>query len=135
MFLLPVIDLKDGVVVRGVGGRRSEYRPVVSRLTRSTGPFDVAAAFRDHFGLSELYLADLDAIAGREPAFATFAELRVRGHRCWVDAGMCGEEDARRLGASGVAAVVAGLETVGAPQAVERIVSALGRANIVFSVG
>src|SRR5438067_3401544 len=108
MFLLPVIDLLGGAVVRGVGGRRSEYRPVVSRLTRSTGPFDVAAAFRDHFGLSDLYLADLDAIAGREPAFATFDGLCERGNRCWVDAGVRDEEDVRRLGASGIAAVVAG---------------------------
>src|SRR4051812_22829317 len=109
MFLLPVLDLLGGVVVRGVGGRRSEYRPVVSRLTQSVHPFDVATAFRDQFGLSTLYVADLDAIAGHEPAFATFEGLRERGFPCWVDAGVHDEPDARSLRMAGVATVVTGI--------------------------
>jgi hypothetical protein len=44
MRILPVLDLMNGVVVRGVGGRRSEYRPVASRLAVSADPADVAAA-------------------------------------------------------------------------------------------
>ena len=76
MRVVPVLDLKDGIVVRGVGGRRDEYRPIVSRLTSSCQPLDVAEAFRDHFGLSELYLADLDAIAGKPPALALFRALQ-----------------------------------------------------------
>ena len=34
MKILPVIDLKGGVVVRGVAGRRDEYRPIVSQAVR-----------------------------------------------------------------------------------------------------
>jgi uncharacterized protein related to proFAR isomerase len=30
MQVIPVIDLKDGVVVHGIAGRREEYRPLVS---------------------------------------------------------------------------------------------------------
>src|SRR5579872_5647704 len=48
MRIVPVLDLLGGVVVRGVGGRRREYRPVVSRLTPSCDPLDVARAFADH---------------------------------------------------------------------------------------
>ena len=32
MRIIPVLDLMNGVAVRAVGGRRSEYRPLVSRL-------------------------------------------------------------------------------------------------------
>src|SRR5207253_1947746 len=64
MRILPVLDLQNGVVVRGLAGRRAEYRPVVSRLTTSHQPLDIAQAFRDIFGFEHLYLADLDAIAG-----------------------------------------------------------------------
>ena len=42
MKILPVIDLMGGQVVRGVAGRRDQYRPVVSRLTPSSAPLDVA---------------------------------------------------------------------------------------------
>src|SRR5437763_9801240 len=95
--VVPVLDLQGGVVVRGVAGRRREYRPVVSRLTDSCDPADVAAAFVRHFGLRELYVADLDAIAGSPPALATYAALHALGCSLWVDAGLRGAEQAGPL--------------------------------------
>src|SRR5947209_19648396 len=62
MQIIPVLDLMGGRVVRGVAGRRSEYRALTSALTASSKPLDVARAFRLHFGLATLYVADLDAI-------------------------------------------------------------------------
>src|SRR5262245_26017684 len=107
MRILPVLDLLGGQVVRGVAGRRQDYRPVVSRLTPSSQPLDVARAFRDHFRLSELYLADLDAIAGREPAWPLYTALREEGFRLWLDAGVRDAASGRRL-AERVVGVVAG---------------------------
>src|SRR5262245_30382036 len=88
MRIIPVLDVLNGVVVRGVGGRRSEYRPVVSRLTSSTAPLDVARALVDSFHPRELYLADLDAIGGAAPAFGVYQGIRELGVRLWVDAGV-----------------------------------------------
>ena len=62
MKILPVLDLLDGIVVRGVAGKRNAYRPVESQLVDNPDPIFVAEAFRNHFGLTEFYLADLDAI-------------------------------------------------------------------------
>src|SRR5262245_32817983 len=117
MRVIPVLDLLAGVVVRGVGGRRHEYRPVVSRLTPSSAPLDVARALAAHLGLRELYLADLDALAGAAPAWAVYAALKADGFRPWVDGGVRGAEDAEALAAAGVDTVVAGLETVAGPEA------------------
>src|SRR5881628_3215662 len=115
MRIIPVLDVKSGVTVRAVAGRRAEYRPLVSRLTSSTDPRDVADAFRRHFDLTELYLADLDAIAGAEPAWPLFADLCDRGFRVWVDAGVRTVADAIRLATADVEIVVVGLETVRGP--------------------
>jgi phosphoribosylformimino-5-aminoimidazole carboxamide ribotide isomerase len=60
--VIPVIDVMGGVVVRAVGGRREEYRPIRSRLTQSTSPSEVAAALLQVSGAGELYVADLYAI-------------------------------------------------------------------------
>jgi phosphoribosylformimino-5-aminoimidazole carboxamide ribotide isomerase len=128
-----VLDLRGGEVVRGIGGRRDEYRPAVSRLTSSCRPLDVARAFREHLGLSELYLADLDALAGAEPAWTTFAELRADGFLLWVDAGVRDAAGARRLAACGVETVVAGLETVAGPAALAEMAGELGP-RLVFSL-
>ena len=64
MRIIPVIDIMGGIVVRAIGGRRSEYRPIRSRLTDSTEPLAVAGALLKFTGSKELYVADLDAICG-----------------------------------------------------------------------
>jgi phosphoribosylformimino-5-aminoimidazole carboxamide ribotide isomerase len=128
-----VLDLLGGQVVRGIAGRRAEYRPVVSTLTRSTRPVDVARAFRERLGLAELYIADLDAIGGAAPAWAVLEELRTAEARLWVDAGVRRPEEAVKLAAAGVESVVVGLETVAGPAALAETAAALG-AGLIFSL-
>lgn len=134
MRIIPVIDLMGGGVVRGIAGRRAEYRPIVSQLTDSTDPIDVARAFRDHLGLTDLYLADLDAIAGAAPALSVYANLRALGCRLSVDAGVRALRQAQPLAGSGIDRIVIGLETITGPAELGRLVAALGSARIVFSL-
>jgi len=65
--IVPVIDIMGGQVVRAVGGRRSEYRPVRSVLTDSTYPVEVATAMIAATGAECVYLADLDGIVNHRP--------------------------------------------------------------------
>ena len=131
--LIPVVDVMNGVVVRGVGGRRSEYRPIVSKLTFSTDPVEVARALVDAFDPRELYLADLNAIGGAEPAYEIYGAIRELGVRQWVDAGVRDAGGARRL-ADAECDVVAGLETVPDPDNLREIVKAVGAERVVFSL-
>jgi phosphoribosylformimino-5-aminoimidazole carboxamide ribotide isomerase len=133
MRVLPVLDLLAGQVVRGVGGRRHEYRPVVSRLTPSCRPLDVAEAFRTRFGLRELYVADLDAIAGAPPALETYAALHAGGFRLWVDGGVRDAATACPLAAAGMEGVIVGLENVAGPAALREVTAELGQ-RVVFSL-
>jgi len=131
--LIPVLDVLNGVVVRGVGGRRGEYRPIVSRLTTSTAPLDVARTLVDSFLPRELYLADLDAIAGAQPGFEMYREMCGLGARVWVDAGVRDADGALRVADAGCD-VVAGLETVASPEVLGEIVAAVGADRLVFSL-
>jgi phosphoribosylformimino-5-aminoimidazole carboxamide ribotide isomerase len=91
MKILPVIDLKGGVVVRGVAGRRDEYRPIVSKLCDDPSPASVARGLREAFGFTECYVADLDAIAGRAPLIDAYEAIGREGFELWIDAaGMAG---------------------------------------------
>jgi phosphoribosylformimino-5-aminoimidazole carboxamide ribotide isomerase len=112
MRIVPVLDLMHGVVVRGVGGRRDEYRPIVSQLVASVEPVSVARAFRGHFGFRTLYLADLDAIGGEQPAWTVYEALRQAGFGLWVDAGVSDVGKVRQLAAVGLESIVIGLETL-----------------------
>jgi len=134
LLVIPVLDLKAGVVVRGVGGRRAEYRPLVSRLTPSAAPVDVAEAFRQHFALSLLYLADLDAISGQPPALSTYRDLQTRGFQIWVDAGVRDACQALPLAEAGIAGIVVGLETVRGPEALRDILGQVAVDRVVFSL-
>src|SRR5262245_22295494 len=132
MRILPVIDVLGGQVVRGVAGRRSEYKPIVSALTSSTAPVDVARAFRDHFGFNDLYLADLDAIGGQPPALPLYDALKAEGFRLWVDAGLRHASHATPLLEHGVDNLIVGLETCSGPAMLVDLLAQ--RANLVFSL-
>jgi phosphoribosylformimino-5-aminoimidazole carboxamide ribotide isomerase len=134
MPILPVIDLLHGEVVRGIAGRREEYRPIRSCLTDSTRPLEVAEAFRKTFGFTELYLADLDAILDAEPAFEQYAALRERGFHLWLDAGVRQLKDANRLADAGIETIVLGLETLHEPREFIRILREHGPERVVFSL-
>lgn len=132
--ILPVIDIKDGIVVRGVAGERGRYRPVESRLADSHAVIDVADALRDHFQLDDLYIADLDAILSDRPHFSLYAELAARGFRLHVDAGLRDVARGQRLIDEGVTAVIAGLETAPGPPFLAELCATVGSGHAIFSL-
>lgn len=62
MRLIPVIDLKDGVVVHAQRGQRASYRPISSPLSPSAAVYDVIEAFLQLNDFDIIYVADLNAI-------------------------------------------------------------------------
>lgn len=88
MRVIPVIDLMGGHVVRGVGGRREEYRPIESRIAADPRPATVARAFAERFGFDLVYVADLDAIVHGRPDVAAWQAIAGAGLKLWLDAGI-----------------------------------------------
>lgn len=97
--LVPVLDLLDGLVVHARAGERARYRPLTgSHLVDSADPLAVVGALRALHPFPALYIADLDAIQGRNGHDAVLAAIAAAhpGLELWVDAGIASEE---RLGA------------------------------------
>ncbi len=132
--ILPVLDLLNGIVVRGVGGRRDEYRPVESVLTASANTLDVARAFRERLGLTTLYVADLDGILHQQPNERIFRQLVADGFELWIDGGLRSLDDASRLRNAGAAKVIVGLETLTDARLLATLISEFGAERIVFSL-
>jgi phosphoribosylformimino-5-aminoimidazole carboxamide ribotide isomerase len=95
--VLPVLDLMGGRVVHGVGGRRHEYRPIVSRWTTSSDSLSVARALQDAFGFRRFYVAELDAITSGQVRCDSVRSLASAGFELIVDAGVRTASDAMRL--------------------------------------
>ncbi len=134
MKILPVIDLLDGIVVRGIAGQRDEYRAVESCLASGADPLAIARGFRDRLGLEELYVADLDAILKQRPNLDTFRALADDGFRILVDAGLRDLELAGTILDVGAHAVVAGLETISGPQLLRQLCEQLDPDRVIFSL-
>lgn len=136
MQILPVLDLMKGQIVRGVAGRREQYRPIVSQLTTSTQPVAVAIALQKHFGFNEFYLADLDAIRDGEPNLGVYRELQMEGFRLWIDAGVRTRHSLilKLLIVAKVANIIIALESIEHPDDVRSIVGRIGAERAVFSL-
>jgi phosphoribosylformimino-5-aminoimidazole carboxamide ribotide isomerase len=126
----------SGQIVRGVAGRREEYRPNVSKLADSTEPLAIARAIQAQFGCAEFYLADLDAIQGRTPDLETIQQLQAAGLRLWVDAGIRTHRDRtlKMLIVANVARIVVGLESIEGPAELPQIIARVGPERVVFSL-
>jgi phosphoribosylformimino-5-aminoimidazole carboxamide ribotide isomerase len=136
MQILPVLDLLSGQIVRAVAGKRKEYRPILSTMVDSTEPFEVARALRNRFGLTELYLADLDSIQTGQPNLEMYRALQDDGCRLWLDAGLRHGDDPAvpALIRLQIARIIVGLETIEGPAELLRIVQAAGSEAVVFSL-
>ena len=131
MRVIGVIDLKDGTAVHAVRGERERYRPVRSVVTGDDGDaLALARGFRSVLGLDELYVADLDAIAGDGENVALIDAL-ARESLVMVDAGIREPGRARELLDFGAHRVVAGTETLPGPDALDALL-AVGR--VILSV-
>src|SRR5436305_5120265 len=112
MRIVPVLDLKGGIVVHARRGQRARYAPLRSALVAGCEPVPVARALCAVCRTSRMYVADLDAIggdpvdAGTLQALAALAEL-------WVDAGATTAERAAALARAGVTRNVVGTESLG----------------------
>jgi phosphoribosylformimino-5-aminoimidazole carboxamide ribotide isomerase len=95
---------------------------------------DVARAFADRLGLLELYVADLDTIAGRSPDLELPGRLAGAGLLTWWDAGVRDGSEVARLLDAGVDTVVTATETLAGPEALERTVQAAGASRVVFGL-
>ncbi len=93
MRIIPVLDILDGKVVRGVAGNRKRYKPVTSSITDSVHPVQVARDLLDIHTFREIYIADLDAIEGRPDNRELVKEVSELGCQVYLDSGITGPGD------------------------------------------
>jgi HisA/HisF family protein len=111
MRIVPVVDLKGGIVVHARRGQRAEYAPLRSPLVDACEPVAVARALCAAAQAGTLYVADLDAIAGAPADTETLAALSALAE-LWVDAGATTRERAAALAGAGVSRNVVGTESL-----------------------
>jgi HisA/HisF family protein len=96
MDVIPVIDIKGGVVVHARRGRRDEYRPIATPLSPTANPLDVVRGLLSVHPFPTLYIADLDAIERTGDNGTVLRRLRAElpDVTFWVDRGIADERAA-----------------------------------------
>lgn len=114
MDVIPVIDVRHGVAVAAVRGRRADYRPLVTPLSPNSDPAAVARGFASLFAFPVLYVADLDGIEGRgrDTALGAALAAAVPGARIWVDDGTRAGDAAQWARQAAQATLVIGSESM-----------------------
>jgi phosphoribosylformimino-5-aminoimidazole carboxamide ribotide isomerase len=129
------MDLRDGLAVQAVKGDREHYRPVTSVLADTAEPLEVARAFREQLGLSELYIADLNAIQGQGHHRALISRLAQQsGMSLIVDAGAANAASALQVLDAGASQVIVGAETLTTWEMALDISAALDPRQLIFSL-
>ncbi|MFM9836134.1 MAG: HisA/HisF-related TIM barrel protein [Methylophilaceae bacterium] len=93
-------------------GERASYKPIQSSLTKSTTPVNIVKAFLDIYSFDTVYIADLDAIQKKQPAYITNLQQieEIRTHfpslKLWLDAGISNHTEMQLWQKSGVHLVI-----------------------------
>ena len=119
--------------MHAVRGERERYRSLRSEIVAGSDPVEVTRAVREAFGLDELYVADLDALAG-EPVHREVIAALAGESRVMVDAGITEVTTARLLLELGAVRIVIGTETLAGQAALERLRAELSDAPLVLSL-
>ena len=89
MKLIPVIDLKDGIVVHAKYGQRDNYQPIQSVLSEQPDIYSVLNGFLRLHAFDTLYIADLNAIT-QNGNNSTLIQQVIKDFPTitfWIDAG------------------------------------------------
>ncbi|KMO25714.1 HisA/HisF-related TIM barrel protein, partial [Methylobacterium aquaticum] len=122
--VVPVLDLRGGVVVRARAGDRARYAPIVTPLSPGPAPADVARGLLSAWPARRLYVADLDAIMdGTPPDLGALRAIlgACPGVELWVDAGFATEDGVAAFLAAGLGRPVLGSESQADAALVRRI--------------
>jgi phosphoribosylformimino-5-aminoimidazole carboxamide ribotide isomerase len=122
MDIIPVLDLRDGVVVYAQRGERASYMPLRSQLVAGCEADDVLAALLTAASRANkfctppaAYLADLDGIVRGAPQWRLLDRMRaVSPVPLWLDAGFATADAALAAAQRGFVPVI-GSESLAGP--------------------
>lgn len=135
MQIIPVIDILDGEVVHGIQGKRSEYKPIKSKIVSSSNPLDVARVFREVYDLKDLYVADLNSIMGTGQNFDIISKIsKELKMDIILDFGIRCEKDLDKEILDDISGIIIATETLKSLEVIPRAIKKKGIENVIVSI-
>jgi phosphoribosylformimino-5-aminoimidazole carboxamide ribotide isomerase len=111
--IIPVLDILNSIIVHAVKGERNEYKPLKTYLFDTNDPIKVLKEFRQKYGFTEFYIADLDAIMKKQPNLKLLSEIiEISNIQIILDPGIVSIGDLYLYSKYSIEKIILGLETV-----------------------
>jgi len=90
MELIPAIDLLDNIVVKAFLGERKKYKPINTKLAKSSRLENIIIGLLKEYKFKIIYIADLNAIMGNKNNFKIIKKVIKKFPKInfWVDYGV-----------------------------------------------
>jgi phosphoribosylformimino-5-aminoimidazole carboxamide ribotide isomerase len=136
MQIIPVLDIKGGVVVQAERGQREKYKPIKdSYVSASCNPSEVVEAFLQKLELQNLYVADLDSIEGTGNNFEVLKRLKETYKiEIMSDIGIRNSSDLNNEIVPFIDRLILGTETLVSLEAIEYVLKIKGVDNMAISM-
>ena len=139
MKIIPVMDMLNGLVVQGIGGRRNEYQPISnSVICFNAELYDVAKSYQKKLGLNWFYIADLDRIQISKNLNVNRDKIinlaNLKQYEIAIDAGCKTVDDVKEIADWNVNQIVMGTETLQSLDILVKAADQIGSEKIMLSI-
>ncbi|MHA1272415.1 MAG: HisA/HisF-related TIM barrel protein [Promethearchaeota archaeon] len=133
--IIPVIDIKNSIVVHAIKGERAKYCPLKSQLISTHDPLELALFFKNQMGFSELYIADLDGIINKKPNIKIISKILNNSNiKLMLDPGISEIKDFSIYLNLNLNKIILGIETIKNLKIIENALDELSNSKIIISI-
>ncbi|MHA1931911.1 MAG: HisA/HisF-related TIM barrel protein [Promethearchaeota archaeon] len=133
--VIPVIDILKSEAVHAIRGERKNYKPLASKLFKTSNPLDILKVLASNFKFKDFYIADLDAIINNKPNFHLLKKfLQISDINIMIDPGIVDIDDILLYSKFDISKLIIGLETVKNLEVIREAVNILGKNKLILSI-
>ena len=133
--VIPVLDILNSEAVHALKGERNNYKPLKSKLFKSSNPFNILEVLSLNYKFRDFYIADLDAIINRSPNHQLLKNfLRISGIKIMIDPGIKDVGDILLFSKYNIDKLIIGLETVKSLETIKKAFSIMGKSRLIVSI-
>ncbi|MFX0076160.1 MAG: HisA/HisF-related TIM barrel protein [Candidatus Hermodarchaeota archaeon] len=133
--IIPVIDILNSEVVHAIKGEREKYQPLKSVLVNNSNPIKVIERVKIKTLISEVYIADLDAILKKRPNFSLLRNiLKIPQIKVMIDPGIVSIKDVLDYSSYDLDSLILGLETIQNIKVISDCLEIMGSNKTIVSI-
>ena len=133
--IIPVLDILNSRAVHAVKGERDNYRPLKSKILKTSDPLKIVEVLTHSFDFEEIYIADLDAIINKKPNHEILLKiLKTPKLKVMLDPGIINEDNCLTYSKLRLNKLILGIETIENLEIIKEGIRLMGQNRLTISI-